>query len=81
MVGTLIAIYLIGWLPVSFVAYAAGKRLADRRTHPSQPLTLIVSLTAGAIWPLLVVGLVELSSVMVLTGVPSKPRRSIAIYA
>jgi Na+-transporting NADH:ubiquinone oxidoreductase subunit NqrE len=81
MVGTLIAIYLIGWLPVSVAAYAAGRRLADRRTHPDHPLMVIVSLGAGAIWPLLVVGLVELSSVMVLTKVPSKPRRSIGIYA
>jgi hypothetical protein len=81
MVGTLIAIYLIGWLPVSFAAYAAGKRLADRRTPANQPLMVIVSLAAGAIWPLLVVGLVEMSSVMVLTKVPAKPRRSIGIYA
>jgi len=81
MVGTLIAIYLIGWLPVSFVAYAAGTRLADRRARADQPLMMVVSLGAGAVWPLLVVGLVEMSSVMVLTKVPSKPRRSIGIYA
>ena len=81
MVGTLIAIYLIGWLPVSGAAYAAGKRLADRRTSADSPLMMVVSLAAGAIWPLLVVGLVELSSVMVLTKVPSKPKRSIGIYA
>jgi hypothetical protein len=81
MVDTLIVIYLIGWLPVSLAAYAAGKRLADRRAHPDQPLMMVVSLAAGAIWPLLVVGLVELSSVMVLTKAPSKPKRSIGIYA
>jgi hypothetical protein len=81
MFGTLIAIYLIGWLPVSFAAYAAGKRLADRRAPADQPFMVIVSLVAGAIWPLLVVGLVEMSSVMVLTKVPSKPPHSIGIYA
>jgi hypothetical protein len=81
MVDTLIAIYLIGWLPMSVAAYAAGKRLADRRTPADQPLMMVVSLAAGAIWPLLVVGLVEMSSVMVLTRVPAKPRRSIGIYA
>ena len=82
MVGTLIAIYLIGWLPVSFAAYAAGKRLADRRSAADQPLMMVVSLAAGAIWPLLVVGLVELSSVMVLTKVPSRAKHSnIGIYA
>jgi hypothetical protein len=36
---------------------------------------------AGAVWPLLLVGLVELSSVMVFTKVPSKPQSSIGIYA
>ena len=81
MVSTLIAIYLIAWLPVSSAAYAAGKRLTDRRAPADQPLMVIVSLAAGAIWPLLVVGLVEMSSVMVLTKVPAKPRRSLGIYA
>jgi biotin transporter BioY len=81
MVGTLIAGYLIGWLLASFAAYAAGKRLADRRTSPNQPMMVMVSVAAGAVWPLLVVGLVELSSVMVLTKVPAKPKRNIGIYA
>ncbi|AGB26159.1 hypothetical protein Mycsm_05995 [Mycobacterium sp. JS623] len=81
MVGTLIAIYLIGWLPVSFAAYVAANRLADRRASADQPSMIVVSLAAGAIWPLLVVGLVELSSVMVLTKVPSKPRKSVGIFA
>ena len=81
MVSTLIAIYLIGWLPVSVAAYAAGKRLADRRASADRPLMMVVSLAAGAIWPLLVVGLVELSSVMVLTRVPSKPTESVGIFA
>jgi len=45
-------------------------------------LMMVVSLAAGAIWPLLVVGLVELSSVMVLTKVPSRAKHSnIGIYA
>jgi len=81
MVGMLVAIYLIGWLPVSIGAYAAGTRLSDRRAPADQPLMLVFSLGAGAIWPLLVVGLVELSSVVVLTKVPPKPRQSVGIYA
>jgi hypothetical protein len=79
MVGTLIVVYLVGWVLASFAAYAAGKRLADRRTHPDQPLMVIVSFGAGAVWPLLVVGLVELSSVMVLTKFPSKSGRDVGI--
>ncbi len=63
MVDTLMAVYLIGWLPVTFAVYAGGRRVADRQSPPEHPL--MVSFAAGAVWPLLVVGLVELSSVMV----------------
>ncbi|MFG1931786.1 hypothetical protein ACGFK1_14195 [Mycobacterium sp. NPDC048908] len=80
MVGTVLLIYFVGWVVATFTAYAAGKRLSHRASpamHPS-----LVSVAAGALWPLLLIGLVELSSVMVLTKVPSKPRRSIGgIYA
>jgi hypothetical protein len=79
MVGTLLVIYFVGWVVVTFAAYAAGKRLNERQSAAVHPK--IVSLAAGAVWPLLVVGLVELSSVMMLTKVPSKPRPSIGIYA
>jgi hypothetical protein len=81
MVDMLIVIYLAGWLPVSFAAYAAGRRLTDRLTPARHSLMVMVSVAAGAVWPLLVVGLVELSSIMVLTKVPSKPRRSVGIFA
>jgi hypothetical protein len=79
MVDILIVIYVAGWLPVAFAAYAAGKRLSDRRAPAEHPV--LVSLAAGALWPLLVVGLVEMSSVMVLTKVPPKPRHSVGIFA
>jgi hypothetical protein len=81
MVGTLIAVYLIGWLLASFAAYAAGKRLSHRQTPSDRSLVVLVSVGAGAVWPLLLVGLVELSSVMVLTKVPPKPRSSVGIFA
>ena len=79
MVGTLLVVYFVGWIIGSFAAYAAGKRLADRFEPAGHPLLL--SVAAGAVWPLLVVGLVELSSVMVFTKVPSKPQSGIGIYA
>jgi hypothetical protein len=79
MVATLIIIYFVGWVLSSFAAYAAGKRLIDRQSPAVHPL--MVSVVAGALWPLLVVGLVEMSSVMVLTKVPAKPQNSIGIYA
>ena len=81
MVDMLIFIYLAGWLPVSFAAYAAGRRLTDSLTPARHSLMVMVSVAAGAVWPLLVVGLVELSSVMVLTKGSSKPRESIGIFA
>ena len=81
MFNMLIVIYLIGWLLVTFAAYAAGRRLSDRQTAPDHSLIVMLSLAAGAVWPLLVVGLVELSSVMVLTKAPAKIGRSDGISA
>ncbi len=42
---------------------------------------VMVSLAVGAVWPLLVVGLVELSPVMVSTKVPSKTGHNVGIFA
>ena len=81
MVSTVIAIYLIGWLPVSFAVYAAGKRLAEPRRAADDLLMVIVSLAAGAVWPLLVVGLVELSSIVMLTRRPAASRDRVGIFA
>jgi hypothetical protein len=81
MVGTLIAVYLIGWLLASIAAYVVGRRLSQRETPADHTMVGLVSVAAGAVWPLLVVGLVELSSVMVLTKVPPKPRSSVGIFA
>lgn len=77
MAVILVAIYVSGWLAVTVAVYAAGRRMTDRvkpATHP-----LMVSVAAGALWPLLVVGLVELSSIIVLTKVPSKSRPPVGI--
>lgn len=79
MVDTLVLIYLCGWLPVSFLAYAASKRLADKRSPAPHPL--FISLIAGGLWPVLVVGMVELSSVMVYTKLQPKPGPGVGIFA
>jgi hypothetical protein len=79
VVGTLLVIYFVGWVVASFALYAAGKRLTETHSRAVHPV--IISVAAGAVWPLLVIGLVELSSVVVLTKVPAKPRPSIGIYA
>jgi hypothetical protein len=79
MVTMLLAIYLVGWLPVTFAAFAAGKRLTDRQSPPGHQM--MVSVAAGAIWPLLVVGLVEMSSLLVFAKVHSKPASGVRIHA
>jgi hypothetical protein len=79
VVVMLVVIYVGGWLAVTAAVYAAGRRLTDRELPATHPL--MVSVAAGALWPLLVVGLVELSSIIVLTKVPSKSRSSVGIIA
>jgi hypothetical protein len=79
VVDTLVVIYLCGLLPVTFAAYAASKRLADKRSPASRPL--FVSLIAGGLWPVLVVGMVELSSIMVYMKLQPKPSPGIGIFA
>ncbi len=81
MADMLIVIYLAGWLPVSFATYAAGRRLTHRQSPAKQPMMVMVSAAAGAAWPLLVVGLIEMSSVMMLTKMPSRSRQSVGIFA
>jgi hypothetical protein len=79
VVAMLVVMYIGGWLAVSAAVYAAGRRLTDRESPGTHPLML--SVAGGALWPLLVVGLVELSSIIVLTKVPSKSRSSGGIVA
>jgi hypothetical protein len=79
MIIMLIVIYLGGWLAVACAAYAAGRRVMDSESPPDHPL--LVSLAAGAVWPLLVLGLVELSSVIVFTRVQPKTASEVGILA
>ena len=79
MVGTLLIVYFVGWVIASFAAHAIGKRLAERHSPAVHPL--IISVAAGALWPLLLIGLVEFSSVMVMTKIDSKPGRGVGIFA
>jgi hypothetical protein len=79
VVELLVVIYLCGWLPVTFAAYAASKRLADKRSPASRPF--LVSLIAGGLWPVLVVGMVELSSVVVYMKLQPKPAPGVGIFA
>ncbi len=75
----LVVTYVVGWVIASVLLFAASRRFSDQRSPAAHPLG--VSLIAGAIWPLLVVGLVELSSVVVLTKVQSKHVPEVGIFA
>jgi hypothetical protein len=79
MVMMLIVIYVGAWLAVTCAAYAAGRRLSVRESPPGHPL--MVSFAAGAIWPLLVVGLVELGLIIVYIKVQPKPASNVGILA
>jgi len=79
VVDTLVVIYLCGWLPVTLAAYAASKRLVDK--HAPAPRPFFVSMIAGGLWPVLVVGMVELSSIIVYMKLQPKPASSIGIFA
>jgi hypothetical protein len=65
VVDALVVIYLGGWILATPGAYAAGRRWNDRQSPAPHPFW--ASLFAGAVWPLLLVGLLELSSVIVYT--------------
>jgi hypothetical protein len=79
VVDILLVIYLSGWLPVTLAAYGASRRLADKRSPASHPL--FVSVVAGGLWPVLLVGMVELSSVAVYTKLQPKPGPGVGIFA
>ena len=63
MLWTCVMVYLAGWIVASAGVFAAGNRLCEPGMPPSY--RLILSVAAGSIWPMLVVGAVELSSMAV----------------
>jgi hypothetical protein len=75
----MVLIYLSGWLVGAIAAYTAARHFYER-CEPS-PHRLWVSVVAGALWPLLLAGLVELSSLVVLTKAASKAETGISISA
>lgn len=61
MVQTVLAAYLIGWALSAVVIYVASRHLGS--TAQPVPYQLALSAVAGALWPLLILGAVEFSSV------------------
>jgi hypothetical protein len=52
--------YLAGWVAATVVVFLAGKFLNDRRAPAAHSLTL--SVIAGFVWPMLVIGALEFAA-------------------
>ena len=67
----LVGLHCCGWIVVSLGLYAVGRRLSDNESPAPHPLW--ISFLGGAVWPLVLIGVVELGSVVVYTKVRDKP--------
>lgn len=81
MVGMeiLLGLYFCGWIVVSLGLYVAGRRFADPGSPAPHPVW--ISFLGGAVWPLVLIGFIELSSVVVYTKVQNKPGAGVGILA
>lgn len=69
MVQAAVIAYLIGWVVSTAVVFLASRRLND--PHNPAPHLLILSAVAGALWPLLLLGAVEFSSLVACSSAAS----------
>ncbi len=79
MLTVFTTIYLIGLVVTTIGAYAEGRWfLRDERTPTTHPLA--VAVLAGALWPLLLLGVVEVGAVVALQKTMREPRTGVQIY-
>lgn len=78
-IDVLTAIFLGGWSLVTLVGYAASRWFTHRWSPPAH--SLLISMLAGAVWPLLLIGLVELASIVVYANVEAKLGADVAVIA
>lgn len=69
MVQTIVIAYLIGWVVSTAVVFVMSRRLNDPR-NPA-PHLLILSAVAGSMWPMLLLGAVEFSSLVACSSAAS----------
>jgi hypothetical protein len=69
VVPTFALVYLGGWAVTTAITYVASRRLADAPTTARSSFGF--SLLAGLLWPLMIIGVVELSSVVVYAAASS----------
>ena len=60
----MIDLYLWGWIVTTAVTFLAARMLGDERSAPPVESIAGISMIAGAMWPVLVVGVVELGSLV-----------------
>ncbi len=69
MLTTFVLVYLCGWVITTGGTYVASRRLADGPTTTRSSFAF--SLLAGLVWPLMILGVVEVSSVVVYAAAKS----------
>jgi hypothetical protein len=57
--------YSLGWIFTAVAVFVVGQRLRD--DHLPSPQTVLWSLVAGAIWPLLLVGALQLGATILVS--------------
>jgi hypothetical protein len=61
----LVNVYLCGWLVTTIGAFTAANKVPDRR-RPQLLTQLWIAVLAGALWPILVVGVIQVIAIAVL---------------
>jgi hypothetical protein len=72
-------IYLASAMVAAAVVFAASNWVGDELRPPAHRLSL--SVAAGLLWPLLLLGMIELSSVVIVTKVHHQHEPGLAIVA
>lgn len=65
--------YLCGWVLAASCTFFAGRRLSAEPMAPSQ--SVVYSIVTGTLWPLLVLGALEIGSLAFLLKLASRRRR------
>ncbi|HEX7826579.1 MAG TPA: hypothetical protein VF477_16875 [Mycobacterium sp.] len=70
---TWVWIYIAALAVTTAVTFVASRRLGDRSNPAPVMDAVVASVLAGAFWPLLLLGVVELSSVVAYTTLVKEP--------
>ena len=76
---TCVLVYVAAATVTAIVAFVASKWVGDERRPATHRVSL--SVAAGLVWPLLLLGVFELSSVILYTKVHRRDERGLAVVA